>query len=150
MQVIFALHEKNIKFTSYEIDVASSEQYSEWFLDLNSKGEVPVLQHDALIVPASGRIISYLEDNIHGGISLNDYYNRSADNCLTILENIKRLLPKDVAVKNLQSIIYFHRKVSRLPIGAISMGSFIHSDLCANPKVPFIGPVRSGFLSNFL
>lgn len=26
------------------------------------------------------------------------------------------------------------------------MGSFIHSDLCSNPKVPFIGPVRAGFL----
>lgn len=144
------MHEKNIKFTSYEIDVASGEQYSEWFLELNSKGEVPVLQHDALIVPASGRIISYLEDNILGGIFFNDYFNRSLDNYLIILENIKRLLPRDVGVKNLERIIYFHRKVSRLPIGAISMGSFIHSDLCANPKVPFIGPVRSGFLSKVL
>lgn len=50
------------------MDVTNGEQYSEWFLDLNSKGEVPVLKHDALVVPASGHIISYLEDNIVGGI----------------------------------------------------------------------------------
>lgn len=62
------MHEKNIKFTTYEVDVTNGEQYSEWFLEMNSKGEVPVLKHDALIVPASGHIISYLEDNIVGGM----------------------------------------------------------------------------------
>lgn len=58
-----------------------------------------------------------------------------------------RLLPLDLDEKVIKRIIYFHRKISRLPIGAISMGSFVHSDLCSQPKIPFIGPVRNGFIS---
>ena len=61
------LYEKNIEFTPYEIDTANGEQYSQWFLELNPKAEVPVLQNGQLVVPESGRIISYLENNIIGG-----------------------------------------------------------------------------------
>lgn len=72
------------------------------------------------------------------------------DDCVSfVIENVKRLFPKELPTKTLQRIIYFHRKVSRLPIGAISLGSFIHSDLCPYPKMPFIGPVRSGFLRKY-
>ena len=39
-----------------------------WFLELNSKGEVPVLQNNTLIIPESSRIIEYLEDYFQGGL----------------------------------------------------------------------------------
>lgn len=49
------------------MDVTNGEQYSQWFLELNPKGEIPVLQDGTLIVPESGRIISYIEDHFQGG-----------------------------------------------------------------------------------
>jgi len=128
-KILFALYEKNIKFTAYEIDVHNGEQYSQWFLELNPKGEVPVLQDGTLIVPESGRIISYIEDHYQG-------------------ENIPNLFPRDLDQYVSDKILFFHRKISRIPIGAISMGSFIHTDLCSNPKPPFIGITRSSFIQN--
>ena len=62
---------------------------------------------------------------------------------------MNRLLPKALDSHVIQRIIYFHRKFSRIPIGAISIGSFLHSDLCSNPKLPFVGPTRTGFLRKF-
>lgn len=41
----------------------------------------------------------------------------------------------------------FERALSRLPVGALSLGSFIHDDLKLVPKAPFIGPVRQSCLS---
>lgn len=61
------MHEKQIKCTLYEVDVTNGEQFSDWFLELNPKGEVPVLQNGTFIVPSSGQIISYLEGNYKGG-----------------------------------------------------------------------------------
>lgn len=49
------------------MDITNGEQYSKWFLAMNPKAEVPVLKHDTLIVPESGRIISYLEENFPDG-----------------------------------------------------------------------------------
>jgi len=128
-KILFALYEKNIKFTAYEVDVTNGEQYSQWFLELNPKGDIPVLQDGTLVVPESGRIISYIEDHYQG-------------------ENIPNLLPRDLDRSVTDRILFFHKKVSRIPIGAISMGSFIHTDLCSNPKPPFIGITRSSFLQN--
>ncbi|KAJ6641865.1 Ganglioside-induced differentiation-associated protein 1 [Pseudolycoriella hygida] len=128
-KILFALYEKNIKFSAYEVDVTNGEQYSQWFLELNPKGEVPVLQDGTLIIPESGRIISYIEDHFQG-------------------ENIPSLLPKDLDRSVTEKIVGFHKKISRIPIGAISMGSFIHTDLCSNPKPPFIGITRNSFLQN--
>lgn len=62
-----ALHEKNLPFESRVINLASNEQYEPWFLLLNPKGEVPVLQDTGKIIPDSTRIIDYLEDNFSNG-----------------------------------------------------------------------------------
>lgn len=67
LQILFALHEKGLKFTSHEVNITNGEQYSQWFLEMNPKAEVPVLRNGTLIVPESGRIISYLEENFKGG-----------------------------------------------------------------------------------
>lgn len=41
----------------------------------------------------------------------------------------------------------FERALTQLPVGALSLGSFIHDDLKLVPKAPFIGPVRLSCLS---
>lgn len=66
-QILFALYEKNLKFSAYEIDAAIGEQYSSWFLELNPKAEVPVLQNGTLVIPESGAILNYLEENFKTG-----------------------------------------------------------------------------------
>lgn len=62
-----ALHEKNLPFESRVINLANNEQYEPWFLRLNPKGEVPVLQDTGKIISDSTRIIDYLEDNFSNG-----------------------------------------------------------------------------------
>lgn len=63
-------------------------------------------------------------------------------------EDIQKLLPRDVDKLAFIKILTFHRAVSRLPIGAVSLGSFIHSDFVKRPKLPFVGPLRRGFLES--
>lgn len=43
------------------------EQYSDWFLELNAKAEVPVLKNGSLIIPVSAQIINYIEKNYTNG-----------------------------------------------------------------------------------
>lgn len=122
-----ALYEKKIKFSLYELDVTNGEQYSDWFLELNPKGELPVLQDGVLIVPESAKILNYLEENFTS-------------------ENNVRLIPKIIDEHVLQRIYHFRLILDKLPIGVISMGSFMHPHLCTNPKPPFIGLVRQTLL----
>lgn len=123
-----ALYEKNITFTAYEVDVLNGEQYTSWFLDLNPKGEVPVLQDGLLIIPESSQILNYLETNYSDGTNI-------------------KLIPRDKGEKVVERIIFFSKLINRVPIGAISLGSFIHEEFNVKPKPPFIGPVRKSFLS---
>lgn len=67
-QVLLALHEKQIEFTPYVIDVSNGEQFASWFLNLNPKGEVPVLQDGCFIIPDSAHIIGYLENKYSKGM----------------------------------------------------------------------------------
>lgn len=70
-----ALHEKRLNFESNIINIMRSAQYESSFLKINPKGEVPVLQDDAKIIPDSNRIIDYLEDNFsNGGLNRHDLY----------------------------------------------------------------------------
>lgn len=62
-----ALHEKRLNFESNIVNIMKGAQYEPWFLKINPKGEVPVLQDDAKIIPDSNRIIDYLEDNFSNG-----------------------------------------------------------------------------------
>lgn len=121
------MHEKNIIFTTYELDIANGEQYSQWFLEMNPKGEVPVLQDESLIIPESGQILNYLENKF---------------------QEVK-LIPRDDP-KISARIEYFNKIISKVPIGAISMGSFIHPEFCGTTKSPFLGPAKQTFLSKSL
>lgn len=126
--MLFVLHEKNIPCTLYEVDVSEGEQYSNWFMQMNPKMDVPVLQNDTLIVPSSNQIISYLEAN---------FVNKHAP--LLPFEN-RNILTK---------VVLLHRKISQIPIGIISLGTILHSDIVSSPKLPFVGPLRRSFLGNF-
>lgn len=47
--------------------MTSGEQFSDWFLELNAKGEVPLLKNGSLIIPVAAQIINYVETNFKGG-----------------------------------------------------------------------------------
>lgn len=68
-----ALYEKNIDFEPLEVDITKGEQYSSWFLEINPRGEIPVLKVDNETIPDSTRILDYLELYLDAGIY---------DNCL--------------------------------------------------------------------
>lgn len=62
-----ALYEKNIEFEPYVIDITKGEQYSSWFLELNPRGEIPVLKVKDSVIPDSTRILDYLEFYLNPG-----------------------------------------------------------------------------------
>lgn len=66
-QVLMALYEKKIPFTTKLVDITKGEQYKPWYLKINPKGEVPVLKDGVKLIPDSVRIIDYLEDNFSNG-----------------------------------------------------------------------------------
>ncbi|XP_058830778.1 ganglioside-induced differentiation-associated protein 1 [Topomyia yanbarensis] len=117
-KVLWALYEKDIKFTKYEVDVANDEHFCEWFLELNPRGELPVLQSGLLVVPGSSRILDYLEEKFPQDKPLR--------------------LPWDVE----QQIQRFKTTLDKIPIGVITIGSFLHPHTVVSPKSPFVQPVR--------
>ena len=66
-KVVMALHEKKLPFEAHLIDITKGVQYEPWFLQINPRGEVPVLQDIGKVIPDSSRIIDYLEDNFSNG-----------------------------------------------------------------------------------
>jgi ganglioside-induced differentiation-associated protein 1 len=61
-KVRFALEEKHLDWSSHVVDIFRGEQFRPGFLALNPKAVVPVLVHDAFVVPESTVICEYLED----------------------------------------------------------------------------------------
>ncbi|EDS33114.1 ganglioside-induced differentiation-associated protein 1 [Culex quinquefasciatus] len=116
--VLWALAEKDIQFTKYEVDVANDEHFSEWFLELNPRGELPVLQKGLMIVPGSGRILDFLEEKFPASKSL------------------RLPLTADKKLASLKTTL------DKLPIGVLTVGSFLHPNSVVSPKSPFVQPVR--------
>lgn len=69
-QVLIALYEKNIDFEPLFVDITKGEQYSSWFLDINPRGEIPVLKVKDQVIPDSTRILDYLEYYLDRGLCL--------------------------------------------------------------------------------
>uniref|UniRef100_A0A2M4BUS6 Putative ganglioside-induced differentiation-associated protein 1 n=1 Tax=Anopheles marajoara TaxID=58244 RepID=A0A2M4BUS6_9DIPT len=122
-KVLQALHEKDIRFTKYEIDVTNDEHLSEWFLELNPRAELPVLQNGLLIVPGSSRILDYLEETFPKTKSLR--------------------MPNDAD----PVVRGFRKTLDNLPIGILTIGSFLHPRYTGSPKFPFVLPVRQTILA---
>ena len=68
-KVRFAMAEKGIEWDGVYIDILAGEQFTPEYLKLNSKGVVPTLVHDDLVIPDSTVIIEYL-DQIAPGSSV--------------------------------------------------------------------------------
>jgi glutathione S-transferase len=64
MKPLLCLSEKGIDFVSRQLNLEGRrwEQYSDWFLKINSDGQVPVLVHDDKVITESTVINEYIED----------------------------------------------------------------------------------------
>jgi len=62
LKALIPLKEKNLEFQSVYVDLHRFEQHEAWFVALNPEGQVPVLDHDGVIITQSTVIGEYLED----------------------------------------------------------------------------------------
>ena len=70
LKVLIALKEKGLPFESRYVDLHRFEQHEPWFVKLNPDGQVPVLDHDGLLVTQTSVINEYLEDVFTGAPAL--------------------------------------------------------------------------------
>lgn len=61
-KALIALKEKQLDFESVYVDLHKFEQHQDWFIAINPEGQVPVLDHDGIIITHSTVINEYLED----------------------------------------------------------------------------------------
>lgn len=62
LKSMIALKEKQLEFESVYVDLHKFEQHTPWFLTINPEGQVPVLEHDGVIITHTTIINEYLED----------------------------------------------------------------------------------------
>lgn len=59
-----ALEEKQVEYEMVEVGLYGSGGKPSWFLDMNPKGQVPVLKHGDEVVVESDDIIKYIDKNL--------------------------------------------------------------------------------------
>ncbi|GFQ76875.1 ganglioside-induced differentiation-associated protein 1 [Trichonephila clavata] len=109
LKVVFALHEKKLKFKSHIIDLYRGEQFEPWFVRINPKCEVPVLKDGVKIIPDSCRIIDYIEDNFSNG-------------------DTPRLLPEKGSPE-FQQMGRMRDLLDNLPIGLVTFGCIFNPQM---------------------
>jgi glutathione S-transferase len=62
LKSMIPLFEKALPFESVYVDLHKFEQHSGWFVAINPEGQVPVLDHDGVIITHTTVINEYLED----------------------------------------------------------------------------------------
>ncbi len=62
LKSIIPFHARGIPFESVYVDLHKFQQHEPWFVAINPEGQVPVLDHDGVIVTHSTVINEYLED----------------------------------------------------------------------------------------
>ncbi|MCC7460979.1 MAG: glutathione S-transferase family protein [Gammaproteobacteria bacterium] len=62
LKCLIPLREKGLPFDSRYVDLHRFEQHETWFVAINPDGQVPVLDHDGVIITQSTVINEYLED----------------------------------------------------------------------------------------
>lgn len=62
LKSMIALKEKGIPFESVYVDLHKFEQHSDWFVKINPEGQVPVLEHNGVVITHTTVINEYLED----------------------------------------------------------------------------------------
>ncbi|XP_014271165.1 ganglioside-induced differentiation-associated protein 1 isoform X2 [Halyomorpha halys] len=120
-KLLFVLNERGIKFKTVFINIAAGDQYKNSFLDINPRGEVPVIKDGETIVVDSAKIIYYLEEQY---------------------KTHKTLIPTAEGAEIIERHNHFHTVIHDLPADVITIGSFYHPEVVRDPKLPFILPVR--------
>lgn len=62
LKSLIPLKEKGLEFESVYVDLHKFEQHEPWFVKINPEGQVPVLDHDGIIITHTTVINEYLED----------------------------------------------------------------------------------------
>jgi len=62
LKSMIPLIEKGLPYDSIYVDLHRFEQHSAWFVAINPEGQVPVLDHDGVIITHTTVINEYLED----------------------------------------------------------------------------------------
>jgi glutathione S-transferase len=62
LKSMICLKEKGLDFESIYVNLHTFEQHSEWFVKINPEGQVPVLDHDGVMITHTTVINEYLED----------------------------------------------------------------------------------------
>jgi glutathione S-transferase len=62
LKALLSLKEKGLPFESVYVDLHKFEQHEPWFVAINPEGQVPVLDHDGVIITHTTVIGEYLED----------------------------------------------------------------------------------------
>src|SRR5580692_12748254 len=62
LKCLIPLKEKGLEFESIYVDLHKFEQHEPWFVAINPQGQVPVLDHDGVIITQTTVINEYLED----------------------------------------------------------------------------------------
>jgi glutathione S-transferase len=62
LKSMIPLKEKKLEFESIYVDLHKFEQHQPWFTAINPEGQVPVLDHDGVIITHTSVINEYLED----------------------------------------------------------------------------------------
>ncbi len=62
LKSLISFKEKGLEFESVYVDLHKFEQHEPWFVAINPEGQVPVLDHDGVIITHTTVIGEYLED----------------------------------------------------------------------------------------
>lgn len=62
LKSMIPLREKGLAYESIYVDLHKFEQHSDWFVAINPEGQVPVLDHNGIIITHTTVINEYLED----------------------------------------------------------------------------------------
>nr|XP_040569707.1 abnormal spindle-like microcephaly-associated protein homolog [Lepeophtheirus salmonis] len=123
-KVLMYLCERGIEFSGYHMDLAENENYGDWFLKLNAKGEIPTMVfNETNIVSTAYNIIEFLESNI----PVNSH-------------------PPPLIPCNTDPVLYpkyqeFIRKIGKIPLSIVSDGIAFH------PEVSVLKPYNEPYFS---
>jgi glutathione S-transferase len=62
LKALLSFKEKGLEFESIYVDLHKFEQHEPWFIAINPEGQVPVVDHDGIIITHTTVIGEYLED----------------------------------------------------------------------------------------
>lgn len=124
-RVLIALHEKNLTFTPKIVDITNNEQHQPWFLKLNPKGQVPVLQCGEKIIPDSAAILEFLEEQFTNEMHQSLFLHKEAE--LEVWEKIDTIRDRINRFANPYLITFgsiYHEQHVRDPLGLFSVPMF--------------------------